>query len=190
MENESMTLPTSVMLKYFKPVFIETGTYDGRTVQQALDNGFEKVFSIESDPGLFQITELRFEGNEKVSLLFGESCLHLGPLLTHLSDIHSEAPLFWLDAHVQENFQHGKLFVPIMEELDIISKFDIAKNSNIMIDDMRLLGKAPGWENITSLMIINALLKINKDFVIVYEDSKAAPLDIMVAYPRKEIQPW
>lgn len=181
-----MTLPTSVLLKYLKPIFIETGTYDGRTVQQALNAGCEKIFSIESDPGLAEICQLRFIKKENVLILQGESCIHIGPIL----GIIDSAPLFWLDAHVQENFQHGNDYVPLMEELEIISKFEISKNSTIMIDDMRLLGKAPGWEDITNIMIINALMKINKDFTIVYEDSKAAPLDIMIAYVRQEGQSW
>ena len=44
----SWTLPTSLMERFqdYKH-FIETGTYKGGTVQQALDLGFESIYSIE-----------------------------------------------------------------------------------------------------------------------------------------------
>jgi len=186
MENESMTLRRDTLIKYLNRdsqiMFVETGTWDGRTVKMALDSGCDKIVSIETDPTLYDTAMVRFAGNDKVKLLHGESTFWL-PLVCK----SAECPiLFWLDAHVQEHYIGGSVIVPLMEELEILSQCDnpLIKDSTIMIDDMRLVGTGYGWEHISKVGIITALLKINKDFTIVYEDSKAAKQDIMVAYPR------
>jgi hypothetical protein len=182
MENESMTLPRTILDKYRKPIFIETGTWDGRTVQMALDAGCEQVISIETDPTLHGIARDRFVGNDKVKLQQGESVFWLGIILPQLKT----PPLVWLDAHMQESYKGGSVIVPLLDELEMFKvNLDVIKNSTIMIDDMRCVGKSYGWERITIEQILTKLFEINKDYIVVYEDSKAAPRDIMVAYLRE-----
>ena len=180
MENESMTLPMSMLKKYAKQMFIETGTYDGRTVKMALDAGFEHVISIETDEHLFKVAMNRFNGDDRVSLILGDSVQNL----TSISGWLMYPALFWLDAHVQESYTWGSKMVPLLDELDVLIASDNKHmhNATIMIDDMRCIGVATGWENITRDMITERIFKINKDYTIVYEDSKVAPADIMVAF--------
>ena len=180
MENESMTLTREVLEKYKQDVFIETGTWDGRTVQMALDSGYSEVISIETDLSLYNQAVSRFEGNDAVKLIYGDSLQFLPWILQSLDKV----PQFWLDAHVQENYAYGTVKVPILHELDKIAESvnPVVRAGTIMIDDMRCVGKAYGWENITFDMIISRLLRINPAYTIVREDSKAAKDDILVAY--------
>jgi hypothetical protein len=184
MENESMTLPKAVMMKYYQKTFVETGTFDGRTVQMALDCGFDDIFSVETDLNLYMFSSGRFSDFDSVEIIHGNSEWVLPQILAKI-----QSPcLFWLDAHVQENYQHGEHWVPLLHELEIISK-DVSKfygKHTIMIDDMRCIGKCPGWENITKEQILSAIFKINPDYTIVYEDSKAAEKDIMVAFLQEQ----
>jgi hypothetical protein len=144
----------------------------------ALDAGCSNVFSVETDYTLFSKARDRFIGNYGVNILFGASEEFMPGILASLLD----RAVFWLDAHAQENYAHGSHLVPLIQELVIISKGKMPHNHTLMIDDMRCVGKAWGWENITIDMILTGIFAINPNYTVVYEDSKAAPKDILVAF--------
>lgn len=80
-------------LKYF----VETGTFSGDTVEYALSlDCFDKVFSVEIEPEIYQFTSQRFAGNDKVSLFLGNSYDVLEKEI--LPQLDAPA-FFWLDAH-------------------------------------------------------------------------------------------
>jgi hypothetical protein len=178
MENESMTLPKEVMVKYMQSIFVETGTFDGRTVQMALDCGCMVVYSIETDNGLFSEVSVRFRGNSHVHLFHGDSLDCLGFIL---QEIKERKALIWLDAHIQDSYEWGKVAVPIIKELNIFASADYLQHT-IMMDDMRLAGNAYGWQGISYQNITDAVLNINKDYQLCLEDSKVAAADILVAH--------
>jgi len=183
MENESMTLP-SELLKRFKTgeTFIETGAYDGRAVQQALDCGFENALSVEVSGKYWAMCTERFLGNPHVRVALGDSLEHLPRFVAEQEDIAT----IWLDSHVQEGWQ-GKVAVPLLQELDIIAKHSFRRDHTILIDDRRLMGSsAPGWAEVTEKAVVEALLRINPAYTIVYADNKVTMYDIIVAFVEAE----
>lgn len=158
-------------------VFVETGTYDGRTVRQALDCGFEEIYSIEIDPNLCSEAMARFRENSKVNILQGDSLEMLVWVMNNLSC----PATFWLDAHIQDSAVVGTVMVPLLQEIALIEPHFI-KTHTIMIDDVRLFGAEPYWSNISIEKILALLDKINPKYNITFENSKVKEGDIMVAY--------
>jgi hypothetical protein len=174
-DNESMTLPSSLMRQFISNTFVETGSYDGRTIQQALDCGYKHVISIELGLSYYQTCQRRFEGDDRVTLYFGDSCKMLPKML---SGIQTPATL-WLDAHIQEDIV-GDEPAPILAELAIIARSKVVDHT-IMIDDRRLMGQG-WWAKISEANVLYALQLINPNYKIEYFDSKAASKDIIVAH--------
>lgn len=172
----SMTLPMDLLQKYINPVFIETGTFDGRTVQQALDAGFKDVRSVESDPVLYKTAQKRFHGDKRVKLWFGDSAQVLPEMMAGV-----RAPItFWLDAHKQDNHASNNI-LPLLEELKMISRLKIRNDNIIMIDDRRLMGQG-FWAEVCESDVVWHLRFMNPRFVIEYVDSLAARGDIILAH--------
>ena len=118
--------------KRFAPkVFVETGTFRGDGIQSALDDGFEFVYSIELDPWLFQKAHERFENNDKVLVIRGDSSRVLKYLIL------PEPCVFYLDAHWSGFGSETPL--PLLGELETIGKRP--PGDVVVIDDMRLMGK-------------------------------------------------
>jgi hypothetical protein len=81
-------------LKYSK-TFIETGTCHGRTVQVALDLGYESIRTVEVYREFYYNCVERFKGNKKV-------CVYLGKSTENLQDMLEAAGgqcVIFLDAH-------------------------------------------------------------------------------------------
>lgn len=176
MEIESMTLPTELLAKFVTDTFVETGSYDGRTIEQALHVGFKEVRSIEIAPEYHAKCLERFKDDERVKLYLGDSELLLP---TMLADISKPATI-WLDAHIQEGY-HGTHHAPLLYELYKINQHVVHEHI-IMIDDFRLLGTRDWWELVTYQDVVTMLKAINPSYVIERFDSKAAPQDIIVAH--------
>lgn len=172
-----MPSTTEVFKKYLNKKFIETGSYIGDGIQQALDAGFENVISIELSDKYFSICENRFSNDNKVKIVKGDSYKVLPSIL---SDIDT-AVTFWLDGHHScGDTALGDFWAPLMQELDAIKEHKI-KNHTILIDDMRC------WENPNPVHgfykedIFSKLLEINKDYKFTFEDSPIKN-DILVAH--------
>lgn len=178
LENESMTLPTDVLRQcmHGNKVFVETGSYDGRTIQQALDCGYGYVVSIELSDSYFNVCAARFAGNKRVKLVRGDS-YHV--LYAAIQDIQ-EPITFWLDAHVQEGV-FGTVHIPLLHELQQIARHPI-KTHTIMIDDVRLMGSVYWGGGVTVEEVTAALYTINPHYNIFNVDSKVAEGDILVAH--------
>lgn len=174
--NRSMSLPMDLLQQFINPVFVETGTFDGRTVQQALDAGFRDVRSVEYNRELYSESMARFISNGRVKLWHGDSVDMLPYMLNDL-----RAPVtFWLDAHAQGPDTGQPHECPLIEELKIISRHQL-KNHVIMIDDRRLMG-CGFWSNVCESDVVWHMRYINPRYKIEYRDSLVARGDIIVAH--------
>ena len=166
----------------FKPFsgtyFVETGTYNGNGIQEALRAGFTHIHSIELNLNRVLKAQKKFRNNKNIKIWHGDS----GSILYQVIKDINEPIVFWLDGHAgvynptQEN-------TPILRELDQI-KYHHIKNHTILIDDMHCTGK-PLFDFITKEMIIEKIKEINPLYKITYIDGgdrAEYPDNIMVAY--------
>lgn len=152
-----MSASKGLFQKYPNPVFVETGSLYGDGIQQALDEGFETIYSIEILPEFYKGCVLRFIDNPDVHLLFGNSDI----LLKKVLDKINEPITFWLDAH------KGNSSSPLLEELETIRRHSI-KNHTILIDDLHACTVERFGFDIDTLK--NKILEINSDYVFILED--------------------
>lgn len=189
----------SILRNHFNPVFLETGTYQGRCVDIALGLGFKKIISIEIEKSFYEFCTEKYQNRDNVFLYNADS---LDVLWDIIEPIETEIT-FWIDAHVHclmlqtvkdeiTEAATGQFKVPILQELEIIGKHPI-KTHTILIDDMRQCGKTlpvpfkeedkDAWELIVKKDIISAVLAINSKYQIKYEShvENSGFSDIMIA---------
>ncbi len=169
-----MPANTEIFKRYPNPVFVETGTWHGDGVQQALDAGFERVYSIELSQALYERCKERFKDEPRVTLIQGDSHLVLDDLLKSI-----DKPItFWLDGHFSgDDTVMGKYNSPLMQELDCIARHNIHTHT-ILIDDMRDWYK--GNHGFDANMMRAKILAMNPEYGFSFEDG-IIPNDIMVA---------
>jgi len=166
---------SEVFQKYPNKSLVETGTFMGSGVENALKAGFKDVYSIELSKDLYDYCTDKFKTNPCVHLYLGDSSVVLEKVLFNIN----EPATFWLDGHYSEGVTaKGNKNSPILEELQVIGKHKI-KNHTILIDDVRLFGTKE-FDNVTLAQIIAALKKINPNYVISYEDGYTHN-DVLVA---------
>jgi len=169
--------------KYPNRILVESGTYEGDGIQDALDCGFEKVISFEITVKYYKLSSERFKDNPNVTVVYGST---VDKLWDYIKDI--EEPItFFLDGHYSFGFTgyDPDHVCPVLKELEAIGKHKI-KSHTIMIDDRRLYVKSgngglDGVFNILEKDLLKYIFKINNDYDVVYEDGHA-PEDIIVAY--------
>ncbi len=116
-------------------VFVETGTYEGDMVQAMLKT-FDRLYSVEAHPGLYQQCHERFREQDSVHIVNQDSATFLTESIDSFQD---DRCVFWLDAHYSgQGTAEG--FAPILEELRVILDSACFRNSIILIDDARLFG--------------------------------------------------
>lgn len=91
---------TSKLLDYadfvsFSPMYVETGSCTGESIQRALDAGFQRVKSVEAMPEYFEIAKKRFATNPIVQVYKGISYEVLPAMIANLT----YRAVFFLDAH-------------------------------------------------------------------------------------------
>lgn len=168
----------SVLLKHMNPVLVETGTYQGDGVETALALGFPKVISIELFEVLFKSCKDKFSGDDRVTILHGDSALILGDAIKDINDKIT----FWLDGHVfpSQEIILGVKACPLIEELEQISRHHV-KDHAILIDDMSSLpmGGVYKTTNFSRKDVEDAVLRINGNYKISYFDRGGT--DVLVA---------
>lgn len=156
-------------LKGNKTVFVETGSWRGDAIRQAIDAGYEQVYSIDIDQANTDFCKDRFRmktnGYENVDgcrvyLATGDSAKVIWPAL-----VNSQA-VIWLDAHAQflEYEPEYENPYPLLLELLEIKRFGRIDNT-ILIDDILHLTHpdVTGWSRKTiedSVYAINDRYKI------------------------------
>lgn len=119
--------------KYQLGILVETGTYQGDMVE-AMKNDFETVYSIELSKDFAQQAQKRFQNDENVTILQGDSAAVISKILKQIK----KPTLFWLDAHYSGgNTAKASKQTPIEKELQLILKHRV-KGHVILIDDARL----------------------------------------------------
>jgi hypothetical protein len=168
----------------FKPFvrtyFIETGTFGGDAIRQALAAGFKKVRSIEINKIAVKDAKEKFTDNPNVRIIQGES----GTMLYDMIKDINEPVTFWLDAHNGTYNVFGEN-TPVMRELEQIKQHHI-KTHTILIDDMHCAGTEL-FDFITKEMIVAKIKEINSDYEITYVaggDNGEFPHNVMVAQVR------
>lgn len=168
----------SLFAKFPNTYFIESGSFTGNGIQQALNTGcFAKIHSIELSRVYYQTVLQRFENHPQVFLWQGDS----GELLnTLLQDIEASAT-FWLDAHYSGgDTAHGSTESPILKELRCIRNHAI-KTHVILIDDVRQFGSYE-FDYVTLEEIVHELLQINPNYTIEFLDCPFKEKDVLAAY--------
>jgi len=116
-------------------MLIETGTYMGETAW-ALRREFARVDTIELEPTLARLAEIRFRRTPNVHVHPGDSAAVLPQLLSALT----EPALFWLDAHPStDRTAHGA--IPLRDELAAIAAHPV-RGHVVLVDDLQYLGEA------------------------------------------------
>jgi len=162
-----MSATKGVFGKYLNRIFIETGSNYGDGIQQALDEGFQEVYSCDIDNSRYRYCEDRFKDNYNVFLIPNDTVKFLQGLLPMID----EPVTFWLDAH------KGNGKSPLLKELEVIGQHHI-KIHTILIDDLR------DWERkkcgFDTEILKKRLLKINSTYKFTLENGYV-PNDILVA---------
>lgn len=171
-----MAIGNEVLTK-FRPaaeIFIETGSYEGKTIEKAVAMGFKKIYSIELAEVLFKLCKEKFIDNKEVEMIFGDSTLQLKLLLDKIN----EPCLFWLDSHYSwGQTAKGDVYCPLYQELDIIMAHPI-KTHTILIDDVRLMSTE--WKDIKIEILYEKLRQINPNYKFSFENG-VIENDILVA---------
>lgn len=132
--------------KYGVKVLVETGTYYGDMVQ-AMRKCFSRIYSIELSKELYETAKRRFAGDDKITIIHGDSGIELGKLVESLD----QPALFWLDGHYSAGVTaKGNKDTPIFEELAHIFKRH-QRGDVILIDDARCFGSDPAYPSIDAL---------------------------------------
>ncbi|HEX9365349.1 MAG TPA: hypothetical protein VF921_01915 [Vicinamibacterales bacterium] len=127
-------------------VFVETGTFAGGMIDAVRDR-FDRVISIELDPGWHGRAVERFRADPRVTLLLGDSGVRLKEVLGSLR----EPALFWLDAHYSGPVTaRGAIDSPIVGELEAIRAHPVAGHV-VLIDDMRDFNGLAGYPTVDAL---------------------------------------
>lgn len=170
-----MSTRNNLFKKYMNPVFIETGSYVGNGIQEALDANFNEIYSIELSDKYFYMCYQRFRNNKNVHLVKGDSSEVLYDVIKNIN----ENITFWLDGHYsQGDTALGKVWSPLMMELETIKKHEI-KTHTIIIDDLRCWKISPQY-NFCVDDIIKKLYEINNNYKLIYEEGYIKN-DILVA---------
>ncbi|MBU4011425.1 MAG: hypothetical protein KJ882_11750, partial [Proteobacteria bacterium] len=127
-------------------IMVETGTFYGDMVE-AMKEDFDRIYSIELSKELYEKAKKRFEDEEKIQLIQGDSGIELGNLINRIDG----PALFWLDGHYSAGVTaKGSKYTPIYEELTHIFE-GTDKRHVIIIDDARCFGTDSAYPSIEEL---------------------------------------
>jgi hypothetical protein len=184
-------MPSNVKLfeRYnYNPVFIETGSYVGEGIRNAIFAGYKEIHSVELYDKHYAYCKDLFKYNENVNVYLGDSVEFLDAILPNIS-----SPItFWLDAHYSggDTFSNGTI-CPLMRELDVIADHHINTHT-IIIDDLREWNKDNpligfGVDEIKAkILSINGNYRFNladgyvKNDILIAEIKKRKPYNVLV----------
>ena len=129
-------------------VFVETGTYLGKTAQQ-LAKVCDQVVTIEIDRALYERASDLFANDTRVQVLHGDSA----NLLSQVLDGLDSPALFWLDGHFSGGITGGSKQAPILYELRAIIAHPV-KDHIVVVDDARLFRGRGGYPRLTDLVAL------------------------------------
>lgn len=168
--------------KFPGDIWIETGTYQGDGISQAVEAGYERIISIELSERLAADAKQRFEDNHRISIINGKAHEVLPDVLRSL---HDKKIVFWLDAHYSACGTAGEEDPnPLMKELKAIKEWRSITNAvlpTILIDDMRTFT----YDNcgFSEKEIVQSITEIDSKYLFRREDGPSESFlnDILVA---------
>ena len=174
----SASLPVEVIKKYKgkTELFFETGTSKGDSTQTALEAGYDNIMTIELDPKTHFEAYRRFQGNDFVVCVLGDSV----DILSKTVPLLEIPTLFFLDAHLD----CGAECTPMVKELEIISKASV--EVTILIDDMRLLGLLQ-WSSVTLETLVSKVKELFPEHEIFFEANAHQHNDLMAIYKESNL---
>ena len=168
------SLSPQVLRKYKgdSTVFFETGTFEGESVQVALEVGFDLIYSVELSIDKCADAKKKFSDRANVLIMSGDSPTIIRDVLPWI-----DSPvIFWLDAH---SVGGPPTPTPLMAEIKAIRECRIGPVT-ILIDDMRMVGGY--WKDLSIEAITQAVMLVDPEFKIAREPNACAPDDVFVAY--------
>jgi len=170
--------------KYGTTIFVETGTFRGDGVNKALTLGYDEIYSIELDKKRYKPLAQKFEDDDEVTLIHGNSEKEFPKLM---DKINKRCTIF-LDAHYcGDDGEKADKWSPIREELNYLKTHPI-KNHTIIIGDWACqnnthFDKKSGIETgyLGQDNTIKKIKKINKNYKFVLEYGSIKD-DILIAY--------
>ena len=151
----------------FSPdTFIESGSYLGDSIEWALQNGFDNIYSVDIDDTFTKHCNERFNKENKRVNLYHNSSVDFFARNEIIDVMKNQNCLFFLDGHIHSHkgrdtyTEEGQEF-PILKELNIIKKHANSRTSIIIVDDI------DGFEQygIDGNEIDNILHEINPDYI-------------------------
>jgi hypothetical protein len=130
--------------------FVETGTFKGKSICDILELYFISYSTVEIIPTWFQQACTRFFLYRNVACFLGDSVETLPEMLEPIPD--NENILFWLDAHLINNYtpENSELEIfedvnifPLQRELTVILKNRDICNDVFICDDARMYLNIP-----------------------------------------------
>lgn len=114
---------------------------------EAMRPYFGRIYSIELSEELYENAKKRFDGDDKITIIHGDSGIELGKLLARIE----QPALFWLDGHHSgRETARGEKNTPIYEELTHIFNSRL-REYVVIIDDARCFGTIPDYPSIGEL---------------------------------------
>ena len=140
---------------------VETGTYKGDTCIP-MSKVFDKVITIEIVENLHEYSKekAKEQNIENIEFYLGDSIKVLGDLKPKFRN----GAVFFMDAHQSgtDTGNNGKIFVPLLEELDIILRCNVS-HSVFIFDDLRFFNdnaeKPWDWDHISISKILEMFKK-------------------------------
>lgn len=165
-------------------IFVETGCYRGDGIQNALDFGYQMVYSCDINDEMVKYTNERFIDNNRVVLYQMDSVEFLNTVIGEIiypgGFFQNEQVTFWLDAHRSGPLPGGRYGdCPLVKEIEMIGK-SRRKDHTIFIDNKSLFGSGE-WGGVTLEETIDALKRVNNDYKIIEIDGVMAG-DIVCAH--------
>jgi len=122
-------------------MMIETGTYLGNTAMRC-SSLFDRVFTIELDPALYQQASRYLAPRKNVECIEGDG-LKMLPAILARADVSNV--LVFLDGHFSMGLTaHGDVAEPACLEVEVLAKYQ-DKIAGVIIDDFRTFGSAAGY---------------------------------------------
>lgn len=172
-----MPIQTNIFKNYPNHYFIETGSYIGNGITQAIDAGFNNIISIELSYKYFILCKNKFQNYSFVNIIHGDSCEILSNVISNIN----KPITFWLDGHYSAgDTAIGRYSSPLIQELTSIGCHPI-KHHTIIIDDMRCWKKSDPLYNFDTSDVVKKIYEINPKYKLKYVDGYEKS-DILIAY--------
>lgn len=157
-------------------VFVETGTYYGKTALWA-SSIFKQTITVEYSREIYETNLQTYKDNSDISFKFGDS----RAVLKEIVPTFTESAIFWLDGHWSGAETYGaEDQCPLIDEILTINLSPVPHF--ILIDDARLFTSPPPlpnridqWPTIKEVM--DALCSGGKDYYVVIME------DVIIAAP-------